>query len=230
MLSRAVTAGQVEAQQAAALFVSAYIAQEADRPATLPSIAGDTAGRTATGIPLDRVLASSLGGGLFALLRSGSSAPVAIGAAARAAAILAESEVAAAADREIANQARPEIGVQGWTWSLTGLENCAACLSRADGVVRPMDESMARHPGCDCVRSVRMLDDPRLVEHPTGEALFRRLSPKRQEQTFRTAGKEKAELVRSGQITLADLVKVERHTSWRTIVTERSLSEVLPAG
>lgn len=225
LAARLIASGQVEAQQAAAGFVADYLEAEGVR-ARQRSIATDVAGSNEEGEPLTRLVGGSLASGILGMLRRGHLTSEALRFAAHAVSRLASAEVAAAADREIEHQATDSRRVEGWLWVLTGGENCAACLSRADGRLRSMDEPFPRHPHCDCIRSIRLSGDPQTLEHPTGEELFAAMTPEQQARQFRTAGEEKAELVRSGQLKLADLVAVERHANWRAIVTERSLAEV----
>ena len=223
-----VAAGQLQAQEAAVSFVAGYLeAEGVAAPAPQP-IDTTITGTNSAGSPLQSVIGRSLANGVFTMLRSGHTPDEAVRTAAQAVARLAASEVTVAADREVAHQGQGDDRISGWLWVLTGSENCAACLSRGDGRIRSMDEPFPRHPGCDCVRSVRLTDDPRTVEHPTGTQLFRAMSPEQQVRQFHTAGEEKAELVRSGQLSLTDLVTVERHSNWRSIVTEKPLVEVAP--
>lgn len=225
--ARLVASGQLEAQQAAAGFVASFLEAEGEAAARR-TVAAEVAGVNSDDVPLVRLLRASLGNGVFNMLRSGHSASEAVRYAAHAVSRLADAEVAAAADREVAHQGEDDRKVEGWMWVLTGGENCAACLARADGRLRSMDEPFPRHPHCDCIRSIRLTNDPQTLEHPTGEELFNQMSPERQARQFRTAGAEKAEMVRNGTLTLAEMVEVERHSGWRTIVTEKPLADVTP--
>lgn len=225
--ARMIAGGQVEAQQAAAAFVSEFLASEGEETGTR-RIASDIAGTNAEGRPLTSLVGGSLATGVFTMLRSGHAPDEALGHAAFAVARLAGAEITSAADREVAHQGETTSSVTGWIRVVTGRENCAGCLADASTDVHSFDEPMLRHPGCDCTRSVRLSDDPGTVERPTGEELFAAMTPEQQAAQFRTAGEEKAQLVRSGEVSLADLLKVERHAGWADAVVERPLAEVSP--
>lgn len=222
-----VAAGQQQAQVAASQFLAAFLAAETSSSPRPLAIGAEVAGRNSEGAPLASLIAASFGRSVFGQLTAGRPVADAIAGATAGLVRMATGEVVAAADTELQRQGERRRGVAGWTWVPVGL-TCGACLSYGDGAVRPWSERPPRHPRCNCIVSVAMSDDPATIRRPTGEELFRAATPAQQVAMFRTAGEQKAELVRSGRVTLRELMKLEAHGSWRDTLTERPLADVAP--
>ena len=225
--ARLVAAGQQRAQAAASQFLARFLSAETGTTTRPLAIGVETAGQNSEGAPLEPLIGAGLGRTVFGAIQRGHSARDGLLAAARSLANFAHSEISAAADSEIVRQGERRRGVAGWVWIPVGL-TCAACLSYGTGEIHSFDERPPRHSRCNCIVSVQMNDDPQTVTRPTGEQLFRSMTPAQQAASFRTAGAEKADLVRSGRVSLRDLMAVEGHANWRDTLVERPLADVAP--
>lgn len=113
--------------------------------------------------------------------------------------------------------------VKGWR-RVTRPNACGACLALANGVVMDPGARLKVHGNCRCtaepvVRGVR----DRYIR-PTGEEIFRAMSPKQQAELFRgRGGEEKAELLRSGAVPFAALVAHQEQAVGPATFTEASL-------
>ena len=224
--ARLVASGQAAAQTAASRFLAEFLGAETRSTPRPLAIGNEIAGQNSEGAPLLPLIAAGIGRTIFGAIIGGQSARHGVEAGARSVANFASSEIVAAADSELVRQAERRRGVRGWIWVPVGL-TCAACLSYGSGTVRPFSERPPRHSRCNCIVSIQMEDDPQTVTRPTGEQLFRSMTPEQQAASFRTAGAEKAELVRSGRVSLADLMAVEQHANWRDTLVERPLAAVV---
>lgn len=201
--------GQQQAQTLAAAFLAQYVEAEAERAYRPEPVAADIPGRTARGDRLSSALSQAVGVTWLGL-RQGRQPREALGLARLYVGRIAGRSVSDAADREISHQAERSRGLlRGWTWVTVG-DTCPGCLAAADGEVRPYPVRMSRHNGCDCSASPAIIGVPERIRRPTGEEIFRRMSEEQQAAIFKSAGAEKAALIRSGQATLRDFLDVER--------------------
>lgn len=226
LATQAVALGQQQAQALAVAFVQQYVETEASR-AYRPAPRGDgIAERAPNGAPLSQAIASAAGVTWHAL-RQGRPLGEAMGLGRLYVGRLVGRAITDAADRELAHQAeRSRNLLRGWTWVTVG-DNCPACLAQQDGRVRLWSQGMRRHNGCDCARSPVIVGVPDRVQRPTGEDLFRRMSPDEQAAIFKNAGAEKAELVRSGAASLSDFVAIDPTPGGR-VISEAPLEAVAP--
>ena len=105
---------------------------------------------------------------------------------------------------------------------VTGGAACGACLGAADGTVFSSDEVFEIHANCDCVAEP-VVDGVRdTARRETGQEIFEKLS--RSEQNARL-GSETAEAVRSGLVTVGDLVGHSPMKSEAPWLSQRPLSE-----
>lgn len=221
---RTIALGQQQAQALAIGFLQQYVEAEARR-AYRPAPAGDgIAGKAPSASPLGDALSQAVGVTWLGL-RQGRPAAEALGLGRLYVGRLAGRAVSQAAEEEVAHQADRSRGlVNGWEWVAVG-DTCIACLANQDGTVRPWGETVMRHNACDCVKSPAIVGVPEDVQRPTGDELFRRMDPEQQAAIFKNAGEDKAELVRSGQASLADFVAITRTPGGR-VVTEAPLEAV----
>lgn len=221
---RTIMLGQQQAQSLAAGFVTQYVEAEAQRAFRAAPVADDIPGRAPADDPLSGALANAAGVTWLAL-RQGRPPREALGLARLYVGRLAGRAVSMAAEREVSHQAERSRGLlRGWTWVTVG-DSCPACLANQDGSVWSWDQPQRKHNGCDCAKSPVVVGVPDRVQRPTGEDLFRRMSPEQQASIFKNAGAEKAELVRTGAASLRDFVEVDR-TPGGPVVSEAPLGAV----
>lgn len=221
-----IEAGQVQAQGLASAYVSALLVEEGGGPAPVAATRA-MAGTTQDGRRLASAFGPPFAAGVYLTLRSGGNVTRALQAGRAVASRWAQTEVADAAARETLAASESVETLSGWTWVTSSSRPCGACLGQRDGRTRPARQAMGRHSGCSCIAAPVLADDPGSVRRETGRELFDAMTPEDQVATFRTAGAEKAELVRSGAIQLEDLVKVQKHEQWRPSITERPLADVV---
>lgn len=226
LAERTIALGQQQAQAIAAAFLVQYVESQAGRAFRSEPVAADIAARAPSGAPLSEALSQAVGVTWLAL-RQGRPEREAMGLGRLYVGRLAGRSVSQAAEAEMAHQADRSRGlVRGYEWVTVG-DTCPACLAYQDGSVRPWSETVMRHNGCDCIKSPVLVGVPDEAPRPTGEDLFRRMSPEQQAAIFKSAGAEKAELVRNGQATLADFAVIDRTPGGR-VVTEAPLEAVAP--
>lgn len=227
LATRAVALGQQQAQALAVGFVTQYVESQASRAFRPEPAAAALAGRAPAGDDLSRAMASAVGV-TWLSLRQGRPPGEALGLGRLYAGRLAGRAVAVAADRELEHQAERSRGLMvGWEWVTTGGETCVACLAEQDGRTRPWSEGIGRHNGCECIQSPVLAGVGDAAPRPTGDELFRAMSPERQAEVFKGAGEDKAELVRAGDASLRDFIARERTPGGR-IVTEAPLPAATP--
>lgn len=216
--------GQRQAQLTAAGFYAETMTEELERGIRTRPIADGIAGTTVDGRRLTEPLAA-VAPAIFMGLRSGRPFADALGFGAFAAGRIAGTEAADAAWRELFAQMQVDDLARGWTWVMGG-ESCAACLAQADGETRPPTQSMARHPGCDCVAAPVPAGGANVVPRSTGAQLFARMTPEQQAAAFRSAGEIKATAVREGRLNLDQVATLQYHQAWRATVSEASLEQL----
>lgn len=230
-LDRAETLLAAVQEQSAALsvaYVAEFVASELDEPATSADIDTEApAGVTQDGRPLREVLAPalltvkrSIGAGLAFELASN---------AGRARALRnSTTELTAAADAALDEALEAEPRVKGWR-RVTSRRPCGACLGLATGNVERTKKVILRHPHCSCSKEPVVDGVRERVRRPTGAEVFDRLTTAEQDRLFAgRGGKEKAELVRSGKVDVADLVSHDHQAldGRSTIVSETALDRL----
>lgn len=112
--------------------------------------------------------------------------------------------------------------IQGYT-RVTGGNACGACLGAADGTVFASDEVFEIHANCDCVAEP-VVEGAGRVRRESGQQIFGKLSLSEQNARL---GDEAAEAVRSGLVTVGDLVgrsPMKTEPDW---LVQKPLSEAL---
>lgn len=110
---------------------------------------------------------------------------------------------------------------------VTAANACGACLGSAAGE-HPLEEPLHLHGNCRCTKEFRVRDVEEKWLRPTGEQIFQALSAEDQNNLFRGRGGErKAELIRSGQIALANLVAKAEMATATDGIQEAPLSALL---
>lgn len=112
---------------------------------------------------------------------------------------------------------------QGYT-RVTGGAACGACLGAADGTVFSSDEVFEIHANCDCVAEPVVEGVTDTVRRPSGQEIFNDLSESEQNARL---GEQTAEAVRSGVVTVGDLVGRSPMNSEPDWLTQKPLSEAV---
>jgi len=216
--------GQQQAQALAVSFLTQYVEAEAQRAYRAAPAGDGIAGTAPDDAPLGLALSGAVGATWMAL-RQGRPAPEALGIGRLFVGRLAGRAVSDAAERELTHQASQSRGLlSGWAWVAVG-DTCIACLAQADNVVRPYPIRMRKHAGCDCHAAPSIVGIEDRVARPTGEDLFRALRPEEQVAIFKSAGAEKAAMVRSGRASLRDFVELDP-TVAGSVISEAPLGAV----
>lgn len=120
----------------------------------------------------------------------------------------------------LAESMQAEDQVIGWR-RVTAGDACGACLGAATGAIRADDEVLEAHAYCQCGAEPVIARVREHVQRPTGTEIF---ESKPAEQQNQLLGEEKAELVRSGQVSLPELVAHSPMATEHDHITERPLS------
>lgn len=112
--------------------------------------------------------------------------------------------------------------VDGWTW-IAGLDErtCVACML-AHGTEHPMTETLESHPNCRCVAAPLVASAS--VRVPAGRAVLAKMS---EPELASRVGPGLAALVRSGKVTLDDLVAVRTSPVWGRSIGRASISQAV---
>ena len=224
LAEQTIALGQQQAQAIAAAFLVQYVESQAGRAFRAEPVAADIPDTAPSGDPLPKALSQAVGVTWLAFSQ-GRPEREALGLGRLYVGRLAGRAVSTAAEKEMEHQAERSRGlVKGYEWVTVG-DTCPACLSYQDGTVRPWSETVMRHNACDCQKVPAIVGVPDEVPRPTGEDIFRSMTPEQQAAIFKSAGEEKAALVREGKASLSDLAQIERTPGGR-IVTEAPLEAV----
>lgn len=204
-------------------YLAAFIGSELGEPSTpAEGVDPDEYMNTEDGRSLDAALLTPLFT-IKAARASGRRDAVRLGVV-RATRIVSE-EVLGAPRRALGKLIVKDTRVSGWT-RVTGSGPCGACLAQA-GTVNAPDTPFRRHGHCRCIREAVVRGVPQTYRRPTGREVFDTLSPKAQAALFHgRGGEEKADLVRSGAVPLAALVRHEPMRVTPDQYTETSLADL----
>lgn len=214
---------QAQAAQLSDLYVAAYVSSELAK--TVDPLGIDVtafAGATQYGRPIPELLAPSL---LTVKAAIGADKPpdtaLAMGRnrAVRNVGVEADGAGRAALDTVLDDSPH----VRGWR-RVTGLAPCGACIAAATGAIQDTEETMLVHPHCSCSKEPVVAGAGDRVRRPTGSEMFHSMSETQQNDLFAGRGGEaKADLIRSGQASLSDLITQNDQASGQTIFTETPL-------
>lgn len=204
-------------------YVAAFVTSETGQ---LTAPAGIDPAPYATLARTGRPLAAALAPALYtvkARLADGADPAVAsFGGQARAVRATVE-ETQAAADDSLADAFDAQPAVRGWRRVTSG-RACGACLAMAGGEIEEPGTPMDRHVNCGCTKEPVIEGVPDRVTRPTGSQIFDRMSAVEQDDLFAgRGGEQKAELVRSGAVDLADLVRPVDQRFGQSLITETPL-------
>lgn len=137
---------------------------------------------------------------------------------------LSAAEVSAAGRESLSELVQSEDDVVGWRRATSGAP-CGACLAAATGAVRADDDVPEAHDYCQCVAEPVVRNVPDRVARPTGQELFDAMTAAQQDALFAgRGGSEKADLLRSGDIQLSDLVERNPMSEVPDQITEKPLA------
>lgn len=201
----ALSAAQRTAAVLADVYVAGFVGSELGVPsAPLGLDPGAFAGRSGDGRPLREALTPPL----YTVKRAiGAGRPIASAlVSGRARAVRTASvELDAAADGALDSVLIARDEVVGWR-RVSSSGSCGACLAAVTGAVQADARPLLRHPHCRCTKEPVVAGVPDKFTRPTGQDLFDAMTAAEQNRLFAGRGGEaKAELLRSGKVTLEDL-------------------------
>lgn len=214
--------GQREAVRYADMYLAAYLTSELGQPVPIQGIdPNQYAGTTRDGRPIERVLATSL---VATFLAVGSNTPVrrALDAGLVRAVRTFRTETVDASRRALTGLMAASDRIEGWR-RITSGKPCGACLALASET-RATDQDLMIHPACSCTAEPVVRGVTETIRRPSGAERFAELTVDEQDALFAgRGGATKADLIRSGDITLEDLVTVETHPDWPATIVETRL-------
>lgn len=204
-------------------YLAAFIASETGRRTAAPVVSPDLfVGRSRDGRDLREAWDSPVIKAKVAV-RDGSSPEEASDVARAAALALVGLDTYAAARGSMAEAFQSTPIVVGYRRVTVGA-TCGACMGAATGAILPKNSDFHVHPGCDCVAEPALRNVPDLARRKTGTEIYNDLSPT--EQAARV-GEEAAELIRTGEITLGDLVGSSPMKTEPDFITQKPLADLL---
>jgi hypothetical protein len=221
----ATTATTTEAIQHAGLqltagYLAAFLTSELQRRTAPPAIdPARYAGRSRDGRPL----ADTLGGTLIsvkAALADGTPVSEALAASGVRATRLVSSETIAAPRAALSDEIHADSRIRGWRRVTSG--GCGACLAAASET-HGDDEPLPVHDGCRCTAEPIVADTPDRYPRPTGRQLLDRRTDEEQDALL---GADKAQLLRTGEIDLHELLSHSPMTAIDDQITETPLKDL----
>lgn len=209
--ARRVAQAQTDAVRATSGYLSAFATLELGTRQVVRADAADYAGRARDGRPLEEALRSPVIG-TKAALKLGEPVDAAVRAGFARARTAVGMDIDQAARHALSDAIARDDRFSGWQRALAG--TCGACAARARG-----PESGTRfqvHPGCRCVQEPTVRGVSNTYLRPTGQQFFAALDAAKQDEML---GPDKAALVRTGEVSLADLVDesdMETEPNWIT--------------
>ncbi len=110
----------------------------------------------------------------------------------------------------------------------TSSNPCGACLAAATGAIQETATTLEPHTHCRCTKEPVIKGVRERYFRPTGQEMFDRMTPAEQDALFHgRGGAEKAELLRSGEITLDDLLTRQPMAEGGAVITETPMSALV---
>lgn len=213
--STAVTDAQLRATRLSASYLTAFLSSELGRRVSTVPIDGRAyAGKARDGRPLSEALDTARIAILVAL-KEGRPNEEALRAGSIRALRAVELDVMQAGRQSLRDAQRAHPLIEGYHRAVSG--TCGACLG-ASAEVHSDDTDFQVHPNCQCVPEPRVKGVPNAAPRLLGAALFASMARKEQDEAL---GEEAAELVRSGEISLEELVKRNRMATESPFITQK---------
>lgn len=187
-------------------YLAAFIGSELGELVTPPAIDPDVyAGRSRDDRPLVEALTPPLYTVKMALAQRKTPAQASLAGLNRALRLVA-SETVAAPRAALADAIKTDRRLVGWRRVTSG-NACGACLGAATGAIHKTDVVLDVHDHCRCTAEPVVRGVRERVHRRTGKELFDGMSPSQQDVLFHgRGGADKADLIRSGTVSLEDLV------------------------
>lgn len=219
---RALSVAQQVSGGLAAGYLPAFVRAETSKPVTVDVSPAERAGVTADGRPLEQAVQRGLVQVKMALATGRPIGPAMDNGLAFVVRT-ARTEVPQAG-RDILGDAMQQTHlVRGWV-RVTSPRPCGACLALA-GKFSASSESIKVHAACQCTAEPVVRSLPDRFPRPTGQEIFDRMSPSEQDALFAgRGGADKADLVRSGAISLKALVTMQETHASGAWITETPLT------
>lgn len=215
-----VTAGQTHQVTLTDGFLARLLTLELDVPTDPAGLDPSRwAGRTRDGRPVARVL-SLADVSVRSALSGGADPAIALDQGLARAVRVARTETMEAARSAMADQISTDERIAGWR-RVTSRTPCPACLGLSVQGLRRTDHSLSIHASCSCTALPVIRDVPETVTPPAGRDVFDAMSPAEQDRLY---GPERAELIRTGQVSLDDLAMTHTHPEWVDEVTAKPVS------
>ncbi|MDP3937558.1 MAG: hypothetical protein Q8R92_05405 [Deltaproteobacteria bacterium] len=210
------SAAQGQAAVASAGYGSAFLTAELGEQATaLKSPLSAYVGRSRDGRTLTDALASPLIA-VKAALKQGQGMQRALRAGQNRALRILWLEIDHAATDSLLRSVDADDRFEGWQRAVRG--TCGACLGAATGPSGGL--LFPKHENCQCVVEPRVRGVRDRFPRPTGAALFAAMSQQEQDAAV---GPEAAELVRSGAISLRELIGTSPQAQGDDCITQKTL-------
>lgn len=224
-----VARGQLAAATLTGNYLSAYVASELARPARPRDV--DLAayeGKTEDGRPVAELLAGAVIAVRVAL-GYGRSRDQALAAGLNRGVRGAAGQVLAAGRSAMDDMTQADQQIIGWRRVTSG-DACGVCLGAATGAIQHDAEVLLCHDTCRCCKEPVVRGAADGVQRPTGSQIFDEMSADEQDALFAgRGGAAKADLIRSGDIALADLIQTVPQASRPDQLVEAPLAALAPA-
>jgi hypothetical protein len=219
-VAQVLAGAQTEAVRASAGYLTAFLSTELGRRVRGPVLDSRAyAGVSRDGRPLTESLRSPLIG-VLAALKDGKTPEEALATGWNRAQRMLEMDLMHAARESLREGIAADDRVEGWQRGVAG--TCGACAGdvAVSVTTRLPSVPLRVHPNCKCVTVPVVTGVPNRVPLLTGQQLFERMSRDEQNEQF---GEVKADALRAGAITLADLVATSSLETSQDFITEKPL-------
>lgn len=224
-----VARGQFAAASLTGTYLAAYIASETGRPARPHAV--DTAsyeGKTEDGRPVADLLAGA-SIAVRVALSYGRRRDQALSAGLVRGIRGASGQVLAAGRSAMDDLTQADQQIIGWR-RVTSSDACGVCLAAATGAIQSDSELLLCHDSCRCCKEPVVRGVAENVGRPTGTQIFDEMSTDEQDALFSgRGGAAKADLIRSGDVALADLIQTVPQASRPDQLVEAPLAALVPA-
>jgi hypothetical protein len=221
VVAATITAAQLAGLTRTGGYLERFLTLELGRPEPIPAVDLERATVARDGRTLEEALRPAVYT-VKAALAARHPNPLAVGArrAHRTVAVEAMSGPRDALDQLINEHPR----IVGWRRATTG-NPCGACLAAATGAIQESRTVLRVHSHCRCVKEPVVGRVRERFRRPTGAELWTQLTPDQQDALFEgTGGKDKADLIRSGEARLEDLITPQPMVTVPDEITETPLA------
>jgi hypothetical protein len=225
----AVANGQLAAATLTNLYLAAYVASETGKPTAPAGVdLSKYEGKTEDGRPVTDLLVGA-GIAVKVSLGYGNNANAALAAGLARGMRGATNQVLAAGRTSMDELTQADSKIIGWRRVAAG-NACGVCLGAATGAIQADSEVLLCHDSCRCTKEPVIAGARDTVTRPTGTDVFHDMTAAQQDALFAaTGGKAKADLIRSGDVALADLARTVPQVSRPDQLVEAPLEALATA-